>query len=174
METLLLTKPTLKMKNEALDYKNEHLQNGEIELHGGALLGSMQYEEWLKLTLDNADEKTVHPDWVVSSTFFVIRKSDNRIIGMVDIRHDLNDFLASYGGHIGYGVRPSERRKGYATAILEMALDYSKSIGIKRVMLACNKDNEASRKTILKCNGVQEREFVHTDGKTVQIYWINI
>ncbi|WP_312942866.1 GNAT family N-acetyltransferase [Oscillibacter sp.] len=174
METLLLKKPTLEIKNDALDYKDEHLQNGETELHGGALLGSLQYEEWLKLTLDNADEKTVHSDWVVSSTFFVIRESDNQIIGMVDIRHNLNDFLASYGGHIGYGVRPSERRKGYATAILKMALDYSKSIGLKRVMLACNKDNEASRKTIIKCGGIQEREFVHTDGKTIQIYWINI
>ena len=80
METLLLKKPTLEIKNDALDYKDEHLQNGETELHGGALLGSLQYEEWLKLTLDNADEKTVHSDWVVSSTFFVIRESDNQII----------------------------------------------------------------------------------------------
>ncbi len=174
MEPLLLKKPALKLKQRALDYKNEHLKAGETELHGGALLGFLPYEEWLALTLDNSDKKTVHSDWVVSSTFFVVRKSDGRIIGRVDIRHDLNGFLAAYGGHIGYGVRPSERRKGYGAAILKMALAYSKSLGLKRVMLACNQDNEASRKTILSCGGMKEREFVYTDGKTVEVYWIDI
>lgn len=169
-ETLLFVTPSLELKDKALDYKNEHLQNGEKELHGGALLETLEYDKWLKLTLDNADKKTVHADWVVSDTFFVVRSSDNRIIGMVDIRHYLNDFLSSYGGHIGYGVRPSERQKGYATIILQKALDYAKSIGLNRIMLACNKDNTASQKTILKCGGVKEREFIHTDGKTVQVY----
>lgn len=81
--------------------------------------------------------------------------------------------MASYSGHIGYGVRPSERRKDYAAAILKMALEFSKSIGLKRVMPACNQDNEASRKTILKCGGRKEREFVCKDGKAVRVYWIN-
>lgn len=82
METFLLKKPSLKIKNKTLDYKNKHLQNGETELHGSSLLGSLKYKEWLKLNLDNADEKTVHSDWVVSSTFFVIRESDNQIKGI--------------------------------------------------------------------------------------------
>ncbi|MPN27600.1 hypothetical protein SDC9_175034 [bioreactor metagenome] len=86
----------------------------------------------------------------------------------------MNDFLYSYGGHIGYGVRPTERCNGYATAILQMALEYSKDTGLKRVMLACNKDNAASRKTILKCGGIKEKEFIYTDGKSIEIYWINL
>lgn len=77
---------------------------------------------------------------------------------MVTIRHYLNDFLANYGGHIGYGVRPTERQKGYAAQILNFALKYAKSVGLTKVMLPCYKDNIASRKTILKCSGKFEHE----------------
>lgn len=160
------------MKAQALAYIREHRAQGECELHGGALLGSMSYEDWLVLTEENAQASTVHANWVVADTYFVVRGADQRIIGMVDIRHSLNDFLASYGGHIGYGVRPSERRKGYATAILRMALEYAKRLGLKRVMLACYADNVASRKTILRCGGVLERECTQEDGKTVQFFGI--
>jgi predicted acetyltransferase len=93
---------------------------------------------------------------------------------MIDIRHSLNEFLSKYGGHIGYGVRPSERNKGYATQMLRMALQYLKQIGLTKVMLACYQENVASRRTIEKCNGVLEREFLHSDGKTVQVFWITI
>ena len=87
----------------------------------------------------------------------------------------LNDFLAAFGGHIGYGVRPSERRKGYATEILRMALAYAgREIGLKRVMIACYRDNEGSWRTILANGGRLEREFVHTDGRTVQVYWVEL
>ncbi|WP_283592128.1 GNAT family N-acetyltransferase [Clostridium butanoliproducens] len=164
----------MELKYKALDYKEEHMKIGESELHGGALLDKMQYEDWLQLTDDNSCDETVHSDWVVSSTFFVYRKMDNKIIGMVDIRHTLNDFLRNYGGHIGFGVRPSERRKGYATQILNIALEQAKGLNLPKVMLACYKENEPSRKTILKCGGNLEKEFLYSDGKHVQIYWINI
>ncbi|NMB54599.1 MAG: GNAT family N-acetyltransferase, partial [Leptolinea sp.] len=117
---------------------------------------------------------TVQEGWVVSSTFFGIRESDGRIVGMIDIRHTLNDFLRNNGGHIGYGVRPSERFKGYATRMLELALEKCRQLGLERVMLACEKENTASRKTIMKCGGGLEREFEHSDGKTVQVFWITI
>lgn len=174
MERLLLVKPSLEMKDKALDYKKEHVENEEDILHGSALLDRMDYETWLKLTLENWNFETVHDDWVVASTFFVVREMDSKIIGMIDIRHSLNEFLASYGGHIGYGVRPSERGKGYGRAILKLALDYAKGIGLEKVMLACNQENERSRKTILSCDGVKEKEFLHTDGKIVEVYWISL
>lgn len=173
-DSLQFVTPTLEMKEQALDYENEHFKNGEAVLHGSALLDKLEYEEWISLLADNADEQSIRSDWVRASTFFVVRQSDKRIIGMVDIRRHLNDFLASYGGHIGYGVRPSERRKGYASEMLRMALEYAKSIGLNKVMLACYAENIASMKTILKCGGVKEREFVHTDGKVVQVYWIEL
>lgn len=172
MEKLIFQKPAADMESAALNYKKEFCQAGEMVIHGDAMLDSMDYDLWLKQTLENWEKETVHDNWVQSSTFFVVRESDGRIIGMIDIRHTLNDFLAAYGGHIGYSVRPSERRRGYAANMLQMALAYAKSIGLDRVMLACNQDNEASQRTIVKCGGKLEREFVDTDGKIVQVYWI--
>lgn len=174
METLILKKPAADLELAALDYKREFFEAGELVIHGAAMLDSMEYGVWLKQTMENWEKATVHDNWVQASTFFAVRESDRRIIGMIDIRHELNDFLAAYGGHIGYSVRPSERRKGYAAQMLNMALEYAKDIGLVRVMLACNADNEASRRTILKCGGMLEREFVYTDGKTVQVYWISL
>ena len=85
---------------------------------------------------------------------------NNYIVGMVNIRHKLNKFLTINGyGHIGYSVRPSERRKGYATEILKQALKYCKELGIKVVHVGCYKDNIASKKTIENNNGVLLREF---------------
>lgn len=98
----------------------------------------------------------------------------------------MNDFLKSYGGHIGFGIRPTERRKGYGSIILRKALDFCREISLQRVMLACYKDNVASRKTIERCWGILEKEFALTelknfpfeivglDDKTVQIYWITL
>lgn len=91
-----------------------------------------------------------------------------RVIG----RNEGNREIKNPRPDIGYGVRLSERHKGYATQMLKMALTYAGQIGLSKVMLACYKDNEASGKTIQKCNGILEREFSHTDGKIIQIYWI--
>jgi predicted acetyltransferase len=174
LEKIILVKPSKELKNMSQEYKQEHLRNGEYELHGSALLDKLTYDEWLELVENNSDEKTVRSDWVVSSTFFAVRKNDFKIVGMIDIRHYLNGFLKNYGGHIGYGVRPTERHKGYATQMLEQGLEYCKTIGLERVMLACYKDNIASSKTIIKCGGMLEKEFIYSDGKTVQVFWITI
>ena len=93
---------------------------------------------------------------------------------MIDIRHYLNDFLKEYGGHIGYAVRPSERRKGYATEMLKLAIEYCRSLGIDRVMLGCYKDNMPSIKTIEKNGGALEKEILYLDGKPMLVYWIEL
>ena len=175
MENLLFVRPSLDMKRAALDYQAEHLERGETVLHGSALMDTIPYDQWVQRTLENAHPDTVHKDWVEADTFFAVRRMDRRIIGMVDIRHSLDTpFLAQVAGHIGYGVRPSERRKGYSTAFLGLALEHARNLGLSRVMLACYQDNEGSRRTILKWDGVKQREFVHTDGKTVEVYWITL
>ncbi len=171
-ERLIFTKPSDELKEKALEYKNEHISAGENELHGGALLGSMEYDEWLILTNENSSPETVHEDWVVASTFFVLRENDGKIIGMADIRHYLNDFLASFGGHIGYGVRPSERNKGYGCTILSMALEYAKEIGIDEAMIACYDDNYGSKKIIENGGGILQRSF-EEGGKKIKVYYIN-
>lgn len=174
MDKIKLVKPSEKLKNKAQEFKLEYFDNGENVLHGGALLEQLAYDEWLELIEDNSSEATVKSNWVVSSTFFAVRESDSKIIGIIDIRHYLNDFLENYGGHIGYSVRPTERRKGYATEMLKLGLKYCKSIGLNTVMLACYKDNTASSKTIVKCGGILEKEFVYSDGKIIQVFWIAV
>lgn len=175
MEKITLVSPTKAYESAVLEYKQEHTNNGEPLLHGSSKLDFVaNYDSWLDHLKANSDEKTVQPGWVVSSTFLGVRESDGRIVGMIDIRHTLNDFLRNYGGNIGYGVRPTERRKGYATQMLRLALDYCRGLGLDRVMLACDKNNPASRLTIEKCGGVLDREFVHTDGMIIQVFWITL
>ena len=174
MDELRLAVPGEEYRAAILDYRAEHFDAGERELHGGALLGEMDFDDWLAQVRRNARPETVRPDWVVSSTYLVLRASDGRMVGMADLRHTLNRFLRAFGGHIGYGVRPSERRKGYGGQILALILAEARKLGLSRVMLACYRDNEGSRQTIRKGGGALERTFVHTDGRTVEVYWIGL
>jgi len=174
MNEIELLLPNKELESAALEYKREHFDNQEYEMHGSSLFDhTHSYDGWLERLKNNSNEQTVNPDWVVSTTFFALRKCDNKIIGMIDIRHTLNQYLNLYGGNIGYGVRPSERKKGYATEILKLALKYCKQLGLQKVMLVCYKDNEASRKTIINCGSVLEKEFVYTDGRIVQKFWVS-
>lgn len=85
----------------------------------------------------------------------------------------MNEYLLSYGGHIGYSVRRSERKKGYATEMLKLALKECEGLGITKVLLTCDKDNIASAKTIIKNEGILENE-VQEEGGITQRYWINL
>ena len=111
---------------------------------------------------------------VPDSVFFLLDTDRNRLLGAVNIRHYLNDSLLFSGGHIGDGIRPSERQKGYGTEIIRLALVECKKLGINKVLMTCDKDNIASAKTIIKNGGVLESEFVNEEGEIEQRYWINL
>ena len=175
MNELTLQLPTLEHKAAAEDFKQEFMVAQELVINGSALLDQMEYEPWLVHTTNNRKPSIVRSDWVPATTFFVLRNHDGKIIGMLDVRHNLNhEFLARYGGHIGYSVRPSERKKGYATDMLKMGLEYAKSLHIDRAMLGCYADNLASAKTIKKCGGILSETKPYLDGKSMNVYWINL
>lgn len=111
---------------------------------------------------------------VPDSTYFALDIERNIFVGAVNIRHYLNNQLLKNGGHIGDGVRPSERRKGYATEMIRLALEECKKIGIDRVLMVCYKDNIGSRKSIMNNGGVLENELPTEDGKIDQRYWISL
>ena len=110
---------------------------------------------------------------VPDSTFFCLDTDRDIFVGAVNIRHYLNDSLLFDGGHIGDGIRPSERRKGFATAMIGLALEECRRLGIDRVLMVCDKDNIGSAKSIIKNGGVLENEIL-SDGVEQQRYWITL
>ena len=124
--------------------------------------------------LENLEVKNPTEDKVPDSVFFLLDIDRNILLGAVNIRHYLNDFLLQFGGHIGDGIRPSERRKGYATEMIRLSLIECKKLGIDKVLMVCDKANIGSAKSIIKNGGVLENEFTDDKGEIQQRYWINV
>ncbi len=158
-EEIRLVKPILELKREALEYRKEHFDFGEQVINGSELFDKIaSYDEWLAKVVANANVETVDPNWVLTDTFFAVRVSDHKIIGIADLRYQLNDFLKDFG-NCGYSVRPSERKKGYATEILRQICLAAKEHGLKQLQLSVEKTNTASIKTIEKNGGKYSRSF---------------
>ena len=122
---------------------------------------------------DNLEITDASGGFVPDSTFFCLDEERDMIVGAVNIRHYLNESLLLNGGHIGDGVRPSERRKGIATKMIALALDECKKLGIEKVLMVCDKENVGSAKSIQKNGGILENE-IEVDGVIEQRYWIEL
>ena len=167
-----LIRPTIDIKEKALAYRQEHFDNGEMIINGSELLDKTEsYEKWLISVTNNMSIDTVNPTWVVTDTFFAVDEND-RIVGIIDLRHTLNDFLKDFGNS-GYSVRPSERRKGYATEMLKQILDVARNVGLQEIHLSVERENTPSVKTIIKNGGVYERSF-EFEGKQADVYKIDL
>ncbi len=167
--------PTIEYEEQIRIYRQEFLDTGSSMDGTGALRRMEDPKQWIEYSLNSKKKETV-PDGLVPATQYIfVRESDNKIVGMLQIRHYFNDFLEKFGGHIGYSVAPSERRKGYATQMLQNGLEKCKKLGIHKVLITCDYDNEGSRKTILKNGGVYE-STVHEPNEDIDLqrYWIEI
>lgn len=172
MGELRLVKPSIEFEQEYLDMLDDWKKSGEkpipwiLRLYPGDFPSFVEMLEGFSKGIGLKDYEVEH------STYWLVN-DDGRILGVVNIRHRLNDDLLRRGGHIGYGIRPGERRKGYAGEMLRLALEIVKSMGIERALLVCNKENIASAKTIIKNGGVLESEDM--DGEVIiQRYWIDL
>jgi predicted acetyltransferase len=161
--------PNMEIKKQFIDYDKEWKKEPRI-VPDCCDLKKKSFEDWLKQNISYRYESNV-PSYMVSSTTFLLVDETNYIYGALDFRHYLNESLLALGGHIGYGVRPSQRKKGYAKMMLGMALEIIKNKGYDKVLISCLKSNIGSQRTILSQGGVLENEVVYKN-EIYQRYWI--
>jgi len=154
------------MEKEYVDYITEWEATEEKIVPNAAKRDSMSFKELINKWKEYESESIYEKGLVPSSIYFLM--DEYKIIyGVIDIRHELNDYLLRYGGHIGYGIRPSQRRKGYASQMLTLALPIVKELGISKALITCDKNNVGSAKTIMNNGGILEDEIT-------QRYWIEL
>ena len=153
---------------QILYYKEEFVLNNEI-IHGAANMTSLSIPEWVKFVENTKYKETVTSGFVTAHTFFAL--DNDKIVGIINGRHELNDYLLNFGGHIGYSVRKSERRKGYGKKMLNYISEFLFSLGLEKILITCDKNNIASKHTIESCGGILENEVATEDRITLR-YWI--
>lgn len=167
-----LVRPTIDMKEEAMAYRQSHFDVGEKIISGSELLDRTEdYEEWVRSVAANTSPETVNPAWVLTDTFFAVDEAD-RIVGIIDLRHELNDFLQDFG-NVGYSVKPSERRKGYATEMFRQVREIARQAGMHELHMAVHRDNEPSVKTIVNAGGEAYRSFI-AEEKWADMYLVQL
>lgn len=174
-ERLILRFPTKEDEDEMLEMVNEFKENSESRIPGASNIETSEnYTAWLNKLETHRSKKTLPEGKVLSTTFITVRKEDNKIIGIVNLRHELNDYLLKFGGHIGGSIRPSERRKGYSTEQLKICFEYYKTLGIKDILITCKDWNVASKTSIMHSGGKFESVEVDSDGNKLERYWISL
>lgn len=172
---MILVKPTAEFAEQIREYRQEFLDRGDSMDGCGSLRRMDNPHDFIKKCRDYESPETLPEGLVLATQFMLVRKCDNRLVGMIQVRHYFNDYLSKYGGHIGYSVRPSERQKGYAKEMLKMVLPYCKELGLENVLITCIDGNIASEKTIRACGGVYESTFFEpNEGISLKRFWIKL
>lgn len=176
MNKLKLIKPQEKYARQIMDYKDEMLKNCDSFDGCAGLEDVDSFSEWVDF--EKRLKAKYKDGYVPSEVYLAIRKKDDVLVGIIDYRHPLTDFLRNFGGNIGYSIRPGERHKGYATEMLKLLLPICRDMGEDKLLLTCDKGNTFSSRTILKNGGILENEVADSVGlsKTgvIQRYWITL
>ena len=171
--------PSLERKNEIIEYLDEFVKYGS-DINGSGSLDKIYdgytFEEALDRCLKMEDEEYAKSvGRCQGRTFLLIRENDNKIVGTINVRWNLNEAMLRFGGHIGYGIRPTERRKGYNKINLYLGMLEAKKVGLEKVMLDCDVNNLGSDKTLKALGGKLERTEVDpSDGILTNVYWFNV
>lgn len=178
MEQFYLELPSKNRKNQILDYLNEIIiYNSETNGLGALskIIDGYSFEEALEICLNMQYKKYAKKLGKSQvKTFLLIRKNDDKIIGCINIRWNLTDYMKKYSGNIGYGIRPTERNKGYNKINLYLGLLEAKKLNLNKVMLVCETNNLPSSKTIEALGGILERKEIDpNDGLLTSYYWID-
>ena len=172
-DKLIIRRPTLDDKEQVLGLVKEFREYDSVINGHGSIDKCASYEEWLDKLAMYENKETLPEGRVLSTQYITVRKKDNKVVGLINARWYLNDFLMFHGGHIGDSIRPLERNKGYATEQIRLVLEEFRKKGEKKVLITCKKQNIASARTIEKNGGVFENEVVF-EGEVYKRYWITI
>ena len=179
MEKFYFERPSVERKDDIIDYLDEFVKY-KSDINGTGSLDKIYegytFEQALErcLSMENR-EYAESVGRCQGKTFLLIRESDNKIVGTINIRWNLNEEMLRFGGHIGYGIRPTQRRKGYNKINLYLGLIEAKKIGLEQVMLDCNVNNLGSDRTIKALGGKLERTEINpSDGILTNVYWIDV
>lgn len=176
MDELVLVEPEIGWEEEISAVKQEISASTDADKFAGCggLNHAESVEAWITKIRPYESEATCPPGKVPSTIRLAVRTRDKKVVGIIDLRHNLNNpVLRLWGGHIGYSVRPSERRKGYAKEMLGLMLEEARKRGLEKVMVSCSTENEASERTILANGGVYEKT-VSVENEQVKRYWITL
>ena len=174
-ETMKLVRPTMEYDAAIQAYRREFLESGDSMDGGGSLRRFERTQDWLDYVEAFKRAETTPTPWAPASQFLYVRETDGKVVGVIQVRHSFNEYLEKYGGHIGYSVAPSERRKGYATRMLGAVLPECRRLGLDRVLVTCAQGNEGSRKTILNNGGVYESTVYDPEENCdLERYWIDL
>ncbi len=168
---LALKVPDASDEQAVMEYRAEFLAVHPDHIEGAPSLAKCDtYEAWLQQV--EKDLKNTDPERV-EATQYIAMNETGLVVGVIQLRHDLTNYLRSFGGHIGYSVRPSERRKGYASRMLDLCLKEAYTLGLDRVLITCDEDNIGSRRVIEKAGGVLEDAIANpTTGKRTLRFWV--
>lgn len=173
MSEIILIEPTIEYADDIMRFRKEIMDSDDQDKFAGC--GSLEdcetAQEWIDSIVRCREGKT---DKVPSDVYIAVRRNDNRIVGIIDLRHHIDHpILGTWGGHMGYYVRPTERHKGYAKEMLRQNLMHCRALGIKKVLITCDDDNYGSERTILANGGAFEK-MIEVDGRIVKRYWITL
>lgn len=174
MEHLKHVWPSIEYKEDSINYIREHYEcNSQIHGVSGLNRYLEDYEGWLE-HLEYCRSIEPNEELVPSESYLLVREEDNKVVGMINLRIVLNDSLKEFGGHIGYSIRPSERRKGYNKINLYLMLKRCYELGLEEVLLDCNVDNLGSSKTMEALGGIRIKEYYNEKYGKIYRYSINV
>ena len=158
---------------EYLIYIKEWEDSGEKIVPMASARAEISFDDFLKRMRERETDK-VREKGLVPATLYFLVDEKNKICGALDIRHELNEYLEKFGGHIGYGIAPSERKKGYGKIQLKLGLEKAKKIGLKKVLITCDDNNIGSAKTIEACGGIYNDTLADAEANRIKRYFVEV